>query len=64
MLEQDFVKQPFLILYAKLKEDINGIKKPDADECGARDFETYVVCCVSMCLKKEKCQNHVRAGFR
>ena len=39
MLEQDFVKQPFLKLYAKLKEHTNGIKTPHADESGTRDFE-------------------------
>ena len=39
MLEQDFIKQPFLKLYAKLKENTNGIKKPVADKCGAQDFE-------------------------
>ena len=39
MLEQDFVKQPCLKLYAKLKEHTNIIKKPHADESGARDFE-------------------------
>ena len=27
MLEQDFVKQPFLTLYAKLKENTNGMQK-------------------------------------
>ena len=54
MLEQDFVKQPFLNLYAKLKETTNGINKPDSDESGARDFENIFVCCVSMCLKQEQ----------
>ena len=53
MLEQDFVKQPFLKLYAKLKEHTNGINKPHADESGTWDFEKYIVPCVSMCLKKE-----------
>ena len=39
MLQEDFVKQPFPKLYAKLKEHANGIKKPHADESGTRDFE-------------------------
>ena len=64
MLEQDFVKQPFLKLYAKLKENTNGIKKPHADKSRTRDFEKESFPCVSMCLKKEKSQNYVRAGFR
>ena len=39
ILEEDFIKQPFLSLYAKLKEHTNGIKKPHADESVTRDFE-------------------------
>ena len=38
-LEEDFIKQPFLTLYAKLKGNTNGINKPHADESSARDFE-------------------------
>ena len=51
MLEQAFVKQPFLKLYAKLEEQTNGIKRPHADESRPRVFEKEIVCCVSMCLK-------------
>ena len=40
MLEEDFVKQPFLKLYAKLKGHTHGITKPHADASGTRDFET------------------------
>ena len=54
MLEQDFVKQPFLKRSAKLKRNTNGINKPHADESGARDFEKEMLCCVAMCLKKQK----------
>ena len=39
MLEEDFIKQPFLKLYAKLKGNTNGIKQPLADESSARDFD-------------------------
>ena len=39
MLEEDFIKQPFLKLYAKLKGNTHGIKKPHADGSGTRDFE-------------------------
>ena len=52
-LEEDFIKQPFLKLYAKLKGNTNGTKKPHADESGARDFEKENYPCVSMCLKQE-----------
>ena len=40
ILEEDFIEQPFLKLYAKLKGNTNGIKQPHADECRPRDFET------------------------
>ena len=39
MLEEDFVKQQILKLYAKLKGNTNAIEKPHADENGTRDFE-------------------------
>ena len=39
MLDEDFIKQPFLKLYAKLKGHTNGMKTTDADESGPRDFE-------------------------
>ena len=39
MLEEDFIKQPFLKLYAKLKGNTHGINKPHDDESGTRDFE-------------------------
>ena len=39
MSEEDFVKQPFLKLYAKHTGNTNGIEKPHADESGTRDFE-------------------------
>ena len=54
MLEEDFVKQPFLKLYTKLKGNTHGINKTHADTSGTRDFENDMLCCVSMCLKKEK----------
>ena len=54
ILEEDFIKQPFLKLYAKLKGNTNGINKPHADKSGTRDFEKHMFCCVSMCLKKEQ----------
>ena len=38
MSEEDFVKQPFLNLYAKHKGNTNGIKKPLADESSAAGF--------------------------
>ena len=38
ILEQDFIKQPFLKLYAKLKGNTHGIKQPHADESGTRDL--------------------------
>ena len=38
-LDKDFIKQPFLKLYAKLKGNTNGINKPHADESRPRDFE-------------------------
>ena len=54
ILEQDFIKQPFLKLYAKLKEHTNGINKPHADESRTRDFEKkrFVRAC-RCALKKE-----------
>ena len=55
-LEEDFIKQPFLKLDAKLKGNTNGIQKPHADESGAWDFEKEIYPCVSMCQKKEKYQ--------
>ena len=54
ILEDDFIKQPFLTLYAKLKGNTNGLKKPHAHKSGTRDFEKEIFCCVSMCLKKEQ----------
>ena len=39
MSEEDFVKQPFLKLYAKHKGNTNGIEKTHADESATRDFE-------------------------
>ena len=39
MSEEDFVKQPFLKLYAKHRGNMNGIEQPHADESGTRDFE-------------------------
>ena len=57
-LDEDFIKQPFLKLYAKLKGNTHGIKKPHADESGARDFEKEIVCCVSMCLKHKQKQSN------
>ena len=39
-LEADFIKHPFLQLYAKLKGNTHDIKKTDADESRPRDFET------------------------
>ena len=36
MSEEDFIQQPFLKLYAKLKGHTNGIQKPHADESGTR----------------------------
>ena len=53
MLEEDFVKQPFLKLYSKSREILMKFQKPHADESSARDFEKEIVPCVSMCLKKE-----------
>ena len=50
-MEEDFIKQPFLKLYAKHKGNTNGINKTHADESGARDFEEDMFCCVSMRLK-------------
>ena len=38
ILEEDFIKQQFLNLYAKLKGNTNGIKKPHAHESSAREF--------------------------
>ena len=38
ILEEDFIKQPFLKLYAKLKGNTHGIKRPHADERGTRHF--------------------------
>jgi hypothetical protein len=43
MVDEDFIKQPFLKLYAKLKGNTNGINKPHADRSRARDFEQYIV---------------------
>ena len=54
MSEEDFVKQPFLKLYAKHKGNTNGIETTHADESSARAFEREIYPCVSMCLKKEK----------
>ena len=54
MSEEEFVKQPFLKLYANHKGNTHGIKTPHADESSARDFEKEIVPCVSMCLKQEK----------
>ena len=54
ILEKEFIKQPFLKLYAKLKGSTNGINKPHADEWSDRDFEKEMFPCESMCLKKEK----------
>ena len=54
ILEEDFIKQPFLKLYAKLKGNTNEITKTThADESGTRDFEKEIYYCVSMCLKKQ-----------
>ena len=53
MLAQDFVKQPFLKLYAKLKESTDGIKKADADESGARDFENILFVACPCALKRK-----------
>ena len=52
ILEEDFIKQPLLKLYAKLKGNTNGLELPHADERRPRDFENYICCCVSMCLKQ------------
>ena len=38
LLEEDFIKQPFLKLYAKRKGHTNGINKPHADEKWATGF--------------------------
>ena len=40
-MEEDFIEQPFLKRYAKLKAHTNGINKakPHADESGTRYFE-------------------------
>ena len=54
ILEEDFIKQPFLKLYAKLKGNTHGIKTPHADKSGTRDFEKEILCCVPMCIKKEE----------
>ena len=54
ILEEDFIKQPFLKLYAKLKGNTNVTNKPHADERGTRDFEKEFVCCVPMCRKTEQ----------
>ena len=64
-LEADIIKQAFLQLYAKLKGHSNEIKQPDADESRPRDFEKHMLCCVSMCFKKEKykVKNTLEAEF-
>ena len=41
-MEEDFITQPFLKLYAKLKGNTNAIKKPHADKSGTRDFEKKI----------------------
>ena len=43
ILEEDFIKQPLLKLYAKLKGNTHGIKKPHAHASGTRDFEKKIV---------------------
>ena len=43
ILEEDFIKQPFLKLHATLKGHTHGIKKPHADESRTRDFEKEIV---------------------
>ena len=45
MSEEDFVEQPFLKLYAKLKGNTHEMKTTDADESGLRDFENEICCC-------------------
>ena len=58
-LEQDFIKQPFLKLYAKLKRNTNGINKPHADKSGAREFENRFICaCPCALRKKNKSTSH------
>ena len=59
ILEEDFIKPPFLKLHAKLKGNTHGIKQPHADESGTRDFEKlYVLLRVdvpyNMKIKKSK----------
>ena len=53
MLEEDFIKQPFLKRYAKLKGNTNGIKKPHADESRTRDFERDLFRACPCALKKK-----------
>ena len=53
-LEADFIKQPFLQVYAKLKGNTNETQQPDAAESRPRDCEKEMFCCVSMRFKKDK----------
>ena len=63
MLEEDFIKQHFLKLYAKLKGNTHGIQQQThADDSGTRDFEKKNVACP--CALKKKKQNKVKGGFR
>ena len=54
--DEDFIKQPFLKLYAKLKGNTHEIKKPHADESGTRDFENicFVACPCALNKKNNK----------
>ena len=43
ILDEDFIKQPFLKLYAKLKGNTNEIQTTHADESRTQDFENIDV---------------------
>ena len=53
MLEEDFIKQTFLKLYAKLTGHTNGMKKTHADKSVPRDFEKVISVRVHVPLKRK-----------
>ena len=53
-LDEDFIKQPFLKLYAKVKGNTHEIKKPHADESRTRDVERDLFRACPCALNKKK----------
>ena len=57
-LDEDFITQPFLKLYAKLKGNTHASKKTHAEESGTRHFEKEIWGSVSVCLEQKVKQSH------